>query len=85
MIWRAYSTGPDNEMLVDPEKTTELGKPIGKDSSLKSWEGDQWKTGGGSTWGWIFLRSEAESDLLRHGKPVDLEPRAAARRQQVTR
>ena len=31
-VWRAYSTGPDAMMLVDPEKTTHLGKPIGKDS-----------------------------------------------------
>jgi glucose dehydrogenase len=44
---------PDDHLLVDPEKTTELGKPIGKDSSLKTWQGDQWKTGGGCTWGWI--------------------------------
>ncbi|QIJ76490.1 PQQ-dependent dehydrogenase, methanol/ethanol family [Methylobacterium sp. NI91] len=51
-VWRGYSVGPDDEMLVDPEKTTSLGKPIGKDSSLKTWEGDQWKTGGGATWGW---------------------------------
>ena len=51
-VWRAYSTGPDNEMLVDPEKTMSLGKPIGKNSSLKTWTGDQWKIGGGSTWGW---------------------------------
>ena len=42
-VWRAYSTGPDAEMLVDPEKTTALGKPIGADSSLASWEGDAWK------------------------------------------
>jgi len=33
-VWRAFSEGPDNELLVDPEKTTDLGKPIGKDSSL---------------------------------------------------
>jgi len=26
--WRAYSMGPDEDMLVDPEKTTHLGKPI---------------------------------------------------------
>jgi hypothetical protein len=38
-MWRAYSTGPDKEMLVDPQKTTTLGKPIGADSSLKSWGG----------------------------------------------
>ncbi|MFG1347700.1 methanol/ethanol family PQQ-dependent dehydrogenase [Xanthobacter autotrophicus DSM 431] len=53
LLWRAYSTGPDGEMLFDPERTTELGKPVGKDSSLRSWKGDQWKTGGGATWGWF--------------------------------
>ncbi len=52
-LWRAYSTGPDAEMLVAPEKTTALGRPIGPDSSLQSWQGDQWKTGGGATWGWF--------------------------------
>jgi len=51
MAWRAYSTGPDKDMLVDPEKTTALGKPIGVDSSLKSWEGDQWQIGGGTDLG----------------------------------
>jgi lanthanide-dependent methanol dehydrogenase len=34
--WRVYSIGPDNEMLIDPQKTTELGKPVGKVSSLKT-------------------------------------------------
>jgi PQQ-dependent dehydrogenase (methanol/ethanol family) len=52
LAWRAYSTGPDKDMLIDPEKTTSLGKPVGKDSSLKTWNGDEWKIGGGSTWGW---------------------------------
>lgn len=52
-LWRAYSTGPDAEMLIDPAHTTELGKPVGADSSLKTWEGDEWKTGGGATWGWF--------------------------------
>ena len=83
LAWRAYSTGPDAEMLVDPEKTTALGKPIGKDSSLASWEGDQWKIGGGTTWGWYSYDPELEPRLLRHRQPLDLEPGAAARRQQV--
>ena len=52
LAWKAYSVGPDAEMLIDPEKTTELGKPVGKDSSLKTWQGEQWKIGGGTTWGW---------------------------------
>src|SRR6201997_1857102 len=50
LVWRGYSEGPDDQMLVD-DKTTALGKPIGKDSSLKTWQGDQWKSGGGAAWG----------------------------------
>jgi PQQ-dependent dehydrogenase (methanol/ethanol family) len=64
-VWRAYSTGPDAEMLVDPEKTTQLGKPIGKDSSLSTWQGDQWKIGGGTTWGWYSW--DPKLDLLYYG------------------
>jgi glucose dehydrogenase len=30
--WRAYSMGPDSDTLIDPEKTTHLGQPVGKDS-----------------------------------------------------
>ncbi|TVQ56156.1 MAG: PQQ-dependent dehydrogenase, methanol/ethanol family [Rhodobacteraceae bacterium] len=51
-LWRAYSTGPDEQTLMDPERTTHLGRPVGKDSGTATWEGDQWKIGGGTTWGW---------------------------------
>ncbi|GAF93816.1 unnamed protein product, partial [marine sediment metagenome] len=51
-IWRAYSMGPDGDILVNPDKTMSLGKPVGKNSSLKTWNGDQWKLGGGSIWGY---------------------------------
>ena len=50
-VWRAQ--GPDDQILFDPAKTTDLGKPVGKDSSVKTWQGDQWKIGGGCTWGWL--------------------------------
>ncbi|MCJ2014694.1 methanol/ethanol family PQQ-dependent dehydrogenase [Methylobacterium sp. J-076] len=52
-LWRAYAVGPDGDILFDPETTTALGKPVGKDSSLKTWEGDQWRMGGGCAWGWF--------------------------------
>ena len=38
-VWRAYSMGPDDEILFNPAKTTSLGKPVGKDWSLKTWNG----------------------------------------------
>lgn len=65
MVWRAYSQGPDDAILVDPEKTTHLGKPIGENSSLNSWEGDQWQLGGGCTWGWFSY--DPDLDLLYYG------------------
>jgi len=65
LAWRAYSVGPDSEMLVDPETTTHLGKPIGADSSLNSWEGDQWKIGGGTTWGWYSY--DPATNLIYYG------------------
>jgi PQQ-dependent dehydrogenase (methanol/ethanol family) len=64
-VWRAYSTGPDEEMLVDPENTMVLGKPIGANSSIDSWEGDQWQIGGGTTWGWYSY--DPELDLFYYG------------------
>nr|USU31689.1 methanol/ethanol family PQQ-dependent dehydrogenase [Methylobacterium sp. OTU13CASTA1] len=64
-LWRAYSMGTDADMRVDPETTTVLGRPIGRDSSLASWEGDQWKTGGGCTWGWYAY--DAALNLMYYG------------------
>jgi lanthanide-dependent methanol dehydrogenase len=74
-VWRAYSSGPDNEILVDPEKTTELGKPIGKDSSLKTWQGDQWKTGGGCTWGWYSYDPQQNAFYYGSGNPSTWNPK----------
>jgi lanthanide-dependent methanol dehydrogenase len=64
-VWRAYSVGPDDEMLMDPQKTTYLGKPVGKDSSLTTWQGDQWKIGGSTTWGWYSY--DPELNLIYYG------------------
>jgi len=64
IAWKAYSVGPDEDILFD-RKTTSLGKKVGKNSSLKSWEGDQWKTGGGSVWGWYPY--DAKENLMYYG------------------
>src|SRR3979411_2961927 len=64
-VWRAFSEGPDDQIMVDPDKTTRLGKPVGKDSSLKTWQGDQWKIGGGCTWGWMAY--DPSLDLISYG------------------
>jgi len=74
-VWRGHSQGPDDHLLVDPEKTTEFGKPIGKDSSLKTWQGDQWKTGGGCTWGWISYDPQLNLLYYGSGNPSTWNPK----------
>ena len=75
LVWRGNSEGPDSDLIVDPEKTTSLGKPIGKDSSLKSWEGDQWKIGGGDTWGWFSYDPNLNLVYYGSGNPSTWNPK----------
>ncbi|WP_238307362.1 lanthanide-dependent methanol dehydrogenase XoxF1, partial [Methylorubrum suomiense] len=74
-VWRGHSQGPDADMIMDPEKTTHLGKPVGKDSSLKTWEGDQWKTGGGCTWGWFSYDPKLDLFYYGSGNPSTWNPK----------
>ncbi|WP_137113851.1 methanol/ethanol family PQQ-dependent dehydrogenase [Mesorhizobium sp. GR13] len=73
-VWRGYSMGPDADTLLDPEKTTQLGKPVGKDSGISTWEGEQWKTGGGSTWGWYSYDPKSNLVFYGSGNPSTWNP-----------
>ncbi len=77
-VWKGFSTGPDNEMLIDPAKTMTWtnGKmaPVGKDSSLKSWQGEQWKLGGGTTWGWYAYDPKLNLVYYGTGNPSTWNP-----------
>ena len=74
LVWKAYSTGPDEEMLIDPEMTTSMLKPVGANSSLDTWKGDQWKIGGGTTWGWYTYDPELNLVYYGTGNPSTWNP-----------
>jgi lanthanide-dependent methanol dehydrogenase len=74
LIWRGYSEGPDSDTLIDPVKTTSLGKPVGPNSSTSTWEGDQWKIGGGATWGWYSYDPEVNLVYYGSGNPSTWNP-----------
>ena len=65
-IWRMYSTGPEEE--------------VGFPGSVETWKGEEWKRGGGTTWGWYSYDPGTQPSLLRHWEPRDLESRPAAGR-----
>jgi PQQ-dependent dehydrogenase (methanol/ethanol family) len=77
-VWKAYSVGPDAEMLMDPQKTMTWtdGRmaPVGADSSLKTWQGDQWKIGGGTTWGWYSFDKATNTMYYGTGNPSTWNP-----------
>jgi PQQ-dependent dehydrogenase (methanol/ethanol family) len=75
LVWRGYSMGPDSDTLMDPVKTTHLGKPVGKDSGTDTWQGDQWKIGGGPTWGWYSYDPELNLMYYGTGNPSTWNPK----------
>lgn len=78
LAWKGYSVGPDAEMLIDPATTMTWTdgamKPVGKDSSLKTWQGDQWKIGGGTTWGWYSYDKALNLMYYGTGNPSTWNP-----------
>ena len=78
LAWKGYSVGPDAEMLIDPAKTMTWtdGKlaAVGADSSLKTWKGDQWKIGGGTTWGWYSYDKALNLMYYGTGNPSTWNP-----------
>jgi lanthanide-dependent methanol dehydrogenase len=74
LVWRGFSEGPDSDTLIDPAKTTALGKPVGPNSSISTWEGDQWKIGGGATWGWYSYDPALNLVYYGSGNPSTWNP-----------
>lgn len=58
-LWRAYSEGPDSDVLVPAS----FNGP--KNAGVATWHGDQWKVGGGTTWGWYSY--DPKLDLMYYG------------------
>jgi len=78
LAWKGYSMGPDGDTLITPNKTTtwENGKvtKLGKNSGTATWEGDQWKIGGGTTWGWYSYDPELNLVYYGSGNPSTWNP-----------
>lgn len=65
VAWRAYSTGPDREVLLGERFRPFYPLDRGKDLGVATWPGDAWKTGGGGVWG--FVSYDPDLDLIYYG------------------
>ena len=76
LAWRATNVGPDADILFDPAKTIDgaTQQLAGKDSSLKTWNQDEWKLGGGTTWGWYTYDPQLNLVYYGTGNPGTWNP-----------
>jgi PQQ-dependent dehydrogenase (methanol/ethanol family) len=65
IAWRAYSTGPDKDVLIGPNFKPYYASDRGKDLGVTTWPPETWKIGGGTVWG--FISYDAELDLVIYG------------------
>jgi PQQ-dependent dehydrogenase (methanol/ethanol family) len=65
IAWRAYSTGPDADVLIGDQFHPFYASDRGKDLGKSTWPGEAWKIGGGTVWG--FLSYDAALDLVYYG------------------
>ena len=65
IAWRAFTCGPDSDVLIGPNFKPYYSSERGKDLGVKTWPSDLWKIGGGTVWGWISY--DPETDLIFYG------------------
>jgi PQQ-dependent dehydrogenase (methanol/ethanol family) len=59
-VWRMYSTGPEAE--------------VGFPGSVETWQGEEWKRGGGTTWGWYSYDPDLNLFYYGTGNPGSWNP-----------
>ncbi len=65
IAWRAWSTGPDADVLIGERFKPHYAQDRGKDLGKTTWPPDAWKIGGGNAWGWISY--DPKLDLIYYG------------------
>ncbi|MBV8451300.1 MAG: PQQ-binding-like beta-propeller repeat protein, partial [Deltaproteobacteria bacterium] len=63
--WKAFSTGPDKDVLLGADFHPYYTMDQGKDLGVKTWPPDAWKIGGGTVWGWISY--DPDLNLIYYG------------------
>ena len=74
LAWKAFSTGPDSEVLIGPDFKPWYAMDRGKDLGVHSWPADAWKIGGGTVWGWISYDPALKMIYYGTGNPGPWNP-----------
>lgn len=68
-VWRAYATGPDNEVKLASDFNAKNPQYGQKGLGTETWEGDAWRIGGGTNWGWYAYDPKTNFIYYGSGNP----------------
>jgi lanthanide-dependent methanol dehydrogenase len=74
IAWKAYSTGPDKDVLIGSGFRPFYAMDRGRDLGIKSWPPEAWKIGGGTPWGWISYDPDLRTIYYGTGNPGPWNP-----------
>ncbi len=73
-LWRSYSMGPDEDVNLAPDFNSANPQHGQRGLGTSTWPGDQWKVGGGSTWGYWSYDPELNLVYTSTGNPGTWNP-----------
>ena len=65
VAWRAFSTGPDRDVLIGADFKPFYASDQGNDLGVSTWPPEAWRIGGGTVWGWISY--DPDLNLIYYG------------------
>ncbi len=68
--WRVYATGPDEDIKLAKDFNSHNPHYGQFGLGLKTWEGDAWKIGGGTNWGWYAFDPDLDMIYYGSGNPA---------------
>ena len=68
--WRAYATGPDEQVKLADDFNKANPQYGQKGLGTGTWEGDAWKIGGGTNWGWYAFDPSTNMIYYGSGNPA---------------
>ncbi|WP_296580941.1 methanol/ethanol family PQQ-dependent dehydrogenase [Xanthobacter sp.] len=68
--WRAYATGPDEQVKLANDFNKANPQYGQKGLGTGTWEGDAWKIGGGTNWGWYAFDPGTNMIYYGSGNPA---------------
>jgi len=68
--WRAFATGPDDEVRLADDFNSANPHYGQKGLGQATWEGEAWKIGGGTNWGWYAFDPDTNLFYYGSGNPA---------------